>query len=231
MGTPGRAELIAGGAGPSQGPGTDAITCAACHAVHDHGARSPAPAALLRAPPPPALLAGAAASGRSAVCLGCHTPDRDEPRPSATAAALFYGRGGLDPASGAPLSGAVTHARVAEGCVGCHRSGPAAVERGAGHRFATAPSTCASCHTQPAPASDVVERARRLWASWRGPDAGGPPHAGDARLDRRTPRGRAAWNVLLVLEDPAAGIHNAPYARTLLAAAERALAAPAGGTP
>jgi hypothetical protein len=42
-------------------------------------------------------------------------------------------------------------------------------------------------------------------------------------LDRATPLGRAAWDVALVLEDPAAAAHNAPYARLLLAAAERAL--------
>jgi hypothetical protein len=176
------------------------------------------------------LLAGIAPPGRSAVCLACHAPDPDEPRPSATAAAIFFGRGGIDPVSGAPLQGAFTHARVADACVGCHRNGPTTLERGAGHRFAAAPSACRSCHAQVPPASDVAERARRLWQVWRGHDtATGPPHAGNARPDRRTPRGRAAWNVLLVLEDPAAAAHNAPYARALLAAAEPALATPPAG--
>jgi hypothetical protein len=176
------------------------------------------------------LLAGVATPDRSAVCLACHTPDADEPRPSATAAAIFFGRGGIDPASGASVPGAVTHAGVTDACLGCHRNGSAAVERGAGHQFATAPSTCRPCHAQLPPPSDLTTRARTLWRLWRGTDtAAGPPHAGNARPDRRTPRGRAAWNVLLVLEDPAAAAHNAPYARALLAAAERALAAsPAG---
>jgi hypothetical protein len=49
----------------------------------------------------------------------------------------------------------------------------------------------------------------------------GPIHANGARFDRATPRGRAAWDVALVLEDPAADVHNAPYARLLLDAAER----------
>jgi hypothetical protein len=206
------------------------ITCAACHAVHDHRTTAGPPSPLLRAPTPPVLLVGVAPPDRSAVCLGCHTPDADEPRPSATAAAIFFGRGGVDPTSGAPLPGGVTHARVADGCLGCHRSGPSAVERGAGHRFATAPSTCRSCHAQVPPTSDLAGRARRLWQLWRGADtAVGPPHAGSVRPDRRTPRGRAAWNVLLVLEDPAAAAHNAPYARALLAAAERAWTVPSTG--
>jgi hypothetical protein len=200
------------------------ITCAACHAVHGHGAGAPAPGALLRAPAPPALLAGVA-PGRSAICLGCHTPDRDEGKPSASAAALFYGRGGVDPETGAPLAGAVAHARVADGCVGCHRSGPTNVEHGAGHRFATAWRTCAPCHPTPVSGSDLPERARRLWAAWRGGGGGEvPAHAGELRLDRSTARGRAGWNILLVLEDPAAAAHNAPYARSLLAASERAMA-------
>ena len=225
---------------PSDGPA--GITCAACHAVHDHGASASPPAGLLRAPSPPALLADVAAAGRSAVCLGCHTPDEDEPRPSATAAALFFGRGGLNPDDGAPLPGAVTHAGVANGCVGCHRTGPADLEHGGGHRFAAGPATCRPCHAGPLPPSDIAERARRLWNRWRSLEQGGsaderpahaddrPVHAGDARPDRRTRRGRVAWNILLVLEDPAAAAHNAPYARALLAAAERALTSPAGSS-
>jgi hypothetical protein len=48
-------------------------------------------------------------------------------------------------------------------------------------------------------------------------------HASGARIDRGTPVGRALWDVLLVLEDPAAAAHNGPYARALLDAAELAL--------
>jgi hypothetical protein len=53
-------------------------------------------------------------------------------------------------------------------------------------------------------------------------DPPAPAHAGDGdsvRVDRRTPLGRATWDLLLVLEDPAAGAHNARYARALLEAA------------
>jgi hypothetical protein len=47
-----------------------------------------------------------------------------------------------------------------------------------------------------------------------------PAHAEGQPVDRRTPRGRAAWNLLLVLEDAGAGAHNLGYARRLLASAE-----------
>ena len=56
----------------------------------------------------------------------------------------------------------------------------------------------------------------------RSPAGDDPGHAVERRL-AGTPIGRAAFDVLLVLEDPAAAAHNAPYARRLLAAAERAV--------
>jgi hypothetical protein len=202
------------------------IACAACHAVHARETGAP-PGSLLRAPATPALLAGAGAG--PAVCLPCHTPDPDAPRPSASAAAIWLGRGGLDPATGAPLTGAPIHAGVAGGCVGCHRGGPDGLARGAGHGFGAAREGCAGCHAQPLPppGSELTARARQLWDDWRraaGTPATAPAHASDARVDRATPLGRAAWDVLLVLEDPAADAHNPRYARALLAAAEAAIA-------
>jgi hypothetical protein len=192
----------------------------------------PAPA-LLRATPLPALLANITlppAAEKSRVCLGCHTPDATEKAPSASAAALWLGRGGLEPETGKALVGATPHAAVAGGCVGCHRAGPSSVEHGAGHAFAASPAACTPCHAQPLPANDLRARALALWAVWRARagDAAkgrdGPPHAGGAPgLDRRTPLGRAAWDLSLVLEDPAAATHNGAYARVLLAAAERIL--------
>ena len=159
---------------------------------------------------------GAARAGRSRrrvlpfVCR-CHTPEPEAPRPSASAAALWLGRGGLDPASGEPLDGAAIHAGVEGGCIGCHRSGPAGVERGAGHAFAAPPD---QLHALP-PAGDATRPTwpsarRRLWSAWlraAGTTASGPgpAHASDVRLDRATPLGRAGWDVLLVLEDRAAG--------------------------
>jgi len=217
---------------PQLGAGGVGITCAACHAVHDHAAgdaRGPAPA-LLRALPRPTLLATARTppADRSAVCLDCHTPAVTDAAPAASAAALWLGRGGLDPATGAALDGPAPHARVAGGCVGCHAAGPAGLDRGASHAFVADRASCASCHVQPLPAEDLRARAQGLWAAWRAhagadADAAGPPHARAMPLDRATPLGRAAWDVSLVLEDPAAGAHNAPYARMLLAAAERVL--------
>jgi hypothetical protein len=207
------------------------VGCAACHAVHEHGGHTRAPGlALLRTVPRPELLGDAAVpppAETSGVCLGCHTPEVAEGAPSASAAALWLGRGGLEPSTGAALSGPAPHGALAGGCVGCHQAGPA-VERGGGHAFVAGTAACARCHAQPPPADDLASRARALWSTWlasAGPGAAGgagPPHARAARLDRATPLGRAAWDVALGLEDPAGAAHNAPYARQLLAAAERA---------
>jgi hypothetical protein len=204
------------------------ITCAACHAVHDPASTGRTPR-LLRATPVPAVLAGAPLHDRSRVCLGCHAPEPGEGAPSASAAALWAGRGGLDPATGRALEAPAVHGAVAGGCVGCHRSGPEGLERGGNHSFVARRADCASCHAKGLPQDDLAARARALWATLpataRGEGEGaGPPHARTAvRFDRGTPLGRAAWNISLVLEDRAAAAHNAPYARQLLAAAERAL--------
>jgi hypothetical protein len=196
------------------------VTCAACHAVHGHGARA-GDLALLRAVPRPALLAGATVPApveKTQVCLACHTPDEADGAPAASAAALWLGRAGLDPATGAALDGPAPRASLVGGCVGCHRTGPA-LERGAGHAFTS----------EPVAAEDLGPRARSLWNALREhvslPVLQGdqPPHALRPRIDRTLPLGRAAWDVALVLEDPAAAAHNEPYARLLLAAAERAL--------
>jgi hypothetical protein len=66
----------------------------------------------------------------------------------------------------------------------------------------------------------VSARARDLWRSLRKQEPTAPAHADAAvSVDRRTPLGRATWNLLLVLEDRGAGAHNARYARALLDAA------------
>jgi hypothetical protein len=212
--------------------GAVGLTCAACHAVHEPASTGRTPR-LLRAAPVPAVLAGAAlppGADRSLVCLGCHAPEPGEGAPSASAAALWAGRGGLDPATGSALEAPAVHGAVAGGCVGCHQSGREglALERGAGHAFVATRAGCASCHAKGLPEEDLAARARALWEalppSVRGGGAGAAPlHARAPRLDRGTPLGRAAWNVSLVLEDRAAAAHNAPYARQLLAAAEKAL--------
>ena len=218
---------------PPADVGPVGVTCAACHAVHEHGAKHAPALALLREVPRPAVLADAivpAPVEKSQVCLGCHAPDAADGAPAASAAALWLGRGGLDPATGATLSGPTPHVSLAGGCVGCHASGPAELERGACHAVVAGRAACARCHAKAFPADELAGRARTLWTTWRArvgdaspPVLGdAPPHPRGARLDRGTPLGRAAWDVALVLEDPAAAAHNAPYARLLLAAAERA---------
>jgi hypothetical protein len=97
--------------------------------------------------------------------------------------------------------------------MGCHRQ--------EGHRFMAGMSGCARCHRQ-VPRVAIRERAMKLWhqlqaASQLMPPHAAAPHFADDRL------GRAASNVMLVLDDPAAVIHNPPYARALLDEAERAL--------
>ena len=204
---------------PPDDAGTVGITCSACHAVHDPRQASPT-ARLLRATAAPALVADAPNS----VCLPCHTPDRGEKIPSASTAALLFGRGGLDPVTGTAIKGAAPHSAVPGGCVGCHRGGPENVERGAGHAFRAPPSTCTPCHPQGLPMNDIRARAEQLWHSLRGGEYRAPAHAAQAiAADRTTPRGRAIWNLLLVLEDRAADTHNAPYARSLLDAAAAVL--------
>jgi hypothetical protein len=218
---------------PPPEAGVSGLECAACHAVHDHDSRratvqlaGPSPTgALLRTPPLPPLLAGVSVSARSRICLPCHTPALDDDVPTASAAALVLGRGGLDPVTGGPIVGK-PNPTASGGCLGCHRS-PArlteapGVEHGGSHGFR------AMMPLEPPP-SDLADRARRLWEAAGASGAtvrpdGRPVHARGTRIDRNGARGRALWNVSLVLEDRAAGSHNPEYARALLDAAARAL--------
>jgi hypothetical protein len=205
---------LAGDRRTPEGVGPLGIGCAACHAVH--AAQAPTPG-LLREPAVPAVLGEPPSSART-ICLGCHAPDAETP---SSAAALWLGRGGLDPASGRSLDGPAPHAAIAGGCIGCHRAD--GDERGAGHRFAAGPSACRGCHG-PLPAdAEIRSRALRLWTGLGQAPSSDPPHAARPAIDRATPRGRAAWDLLLVLEDPAAAVHNPRYARRLLDAAAEAL--------
>jgi hypothetical protein len=234
---------------PPEGIPPVGITCAACHAVHGPSLASAAPGAapagapdghrpLLRDIEPPALLAPvpASARARSGVCLACHTPELEHAVPSASAAALWLGRGGLDPRSGAPLAGPAPHAQVPGGCVGCHAGGARGLERGATHGFQPAAASCRSCHggKDLEPDRELRARAERLLATWTAAGSPGgrnlgspasPPHAALGVVDRSSPTGRAVWNLLLVLEDPAAAVHNPAYASALLASAEAELSA------
>jgi hypothetical protein len=78
-------------------------------------------------------------------------------------------------------------------------------------------------------AAALLARLANLGAVRDGPPSGSDPaHVVETRLARDR-LGRAAYDVLLVLEDPGAMAHNAPFARMLLAAAERAIGEGARG--
>jgi hypothetical protein len=217
------------------------IACAACHAVHDEpSAHDGASAgALVREVRLPAALDGVSIAPASRVCVPCHAPDNAS-SPSASAAAIWAGRAGVDPDTGTMLVSTSVHSGVARGCLGCHRAGPAGIDRGAGHAFAPDLGICAACHAGAVPDGAAIERAIQrdagvlfaklveLGAVGRAaaPARGGPRHAAGVHLgsDRL---GRAAYDVMLVLEDPAAAVHNAPYAHALLEAARKVI----GGQP
>ncbi len=216
------------------------IACAACHAPHaEHGGAAPADA-LVREVRSPAWLEGVSLAGGSSVCVPCHSPPTTDTRlaPAASSAALWAGRGGVDPATGQPLAAPAIHGGVS--CTGCHEDGPAALDRGRGHAFQAHSDACPRCHEGAMPdvaaggrmrseAAALLARLADLGALRAGTASGSDPsHVVETGLanDRL---GRAAYDVLLVLEDPGAMAHNAPFARTLLAAAERAIV-DAGGT-
>ena len=222
---------------PPEDVGAIGIGCAACHAPHgDHVG-----VALLRNVQSPSSVAQVASGSpeRSRVCLSCHAPLDHLELPSAAAAALWLGSGGREIDNGGTLRSDAVHADVEGGCVGCHAAGPEDLERGAAHAFDVTEAQCVGCHESGdalARASETTERlhgraralrdrlvaARALRASSERPDD--PIHAGGTAItDASSPLGRAAWNVLLVLEDGAAGAHGPAHAEAFLDAAESAL--------
>jgi hypothetical protein len=231
---------------PPADVGPVGVACAACHAPHEEhkgaGARSSA-LGLLRAVPLPTSLEGVPIEAPSAICMPCHAPafaarplDGPLRLPSASAAAIWAGRAGVDPETGAPLAGTPVHGGVERSCLGCHAGGPRTFERGSGHAFAVDRAVCRACHPGGVPDSDsrLQEEARDLLSRLRGPTkassptTNGPPHVMPSSLpaDRR---GRAIYDLTLVLEDPAAASHNAPFARALLDAARKVAESRPGG--
>ncbi len=214
------------------GAGPLGIACAACHAPHEGSGGAAEGEPLLRAVPAPTWGTRGPQGDAARICVPCHSPVAGEPTraPSASAAVLWAGTGGIDPASGRPLSMSVVHGGPSAGCLGCHDGGPAGLERGANHAFHADPQDCARCHTGVETDAAARDRALRAEAtsllaalSQRAslplaPTGASPTHASPPPLPD-TPLGRAAYDVLLVLEDPAAGAHNEPFARALLAAA------------
>lgn len=201
------------------------VACAACHAPHaDHrGAR------LLRAMP----AASAAIDPRSASCLQCHSPAPDEAQPSASSGVLWQGQARV-PAAGAGwdvIEVAGAHAGVPGGCIGCH----GATEGGRiDHAFNADASRCQGCHKDgvslqaSAAQQTLQERALTLAQALEractvtADTSSLPAHATPGRVVCKTPSlARAMYETELVREDPAAFVHNAALARSLLDDAER----------
>lgn len=174
------------------------IGCAACHAPHGrHTGR-----ALLRELPAPAALRLPDKAQPSRLCVECH----------AAPAALLHGHD----APGA-------HADVAKGCIGCHGGGT----QGKGHAFAIERARCSAggCHAEGVPQADpeLGERARAAARALGLPiDPKRPLHA--AELAKLPPQRQAVLDALRpLLEDRAAGVHDARRARKLLEQAEKLL--------
>lgn len=212
------------------------LGCVTCHDVHPRLATADAGAvpALLRNTPTPSALGqpSAAMRGPSRVCLDCHAPDGEHP--SASAAAIWAGRGGVDPDTGEALSASAPHATETRGCVGCHDGGPDTLVLGKNHAFRARESHCTRCHERPPPRSGILAaRARSLFQRLRAPTSKqlveGPPHASESAAPLSSPRQRALYDALLVLEDPAADVHNPAYAALLLERAERTLSGTSRG--
>jgi hypothetical protein len=221
---------------PPEEAGALGIACAACHDTHAEGADANAPHGLLRSMKLPDLFERVPdeARRRSGACLACHTPAASD-LARASAAAIWAGRGGVDPDTGAALVGPAPHLAVPGGCVGCHAVGPAGIEAGANHAFAADKGRCPTCH-RALPAPSLEADVRDLWKRLvelgvvelpRETAPSRPAHAAaKIRPGARAPLRRAAFDLSLLLEDPAATAHNAPYAQQLLDASKRALARP-----
>ena len=213
------------------------IACAACHAPHasHRGAR------LLRSMPAPSAAQDDATplDPRSALCIQCHAPAGDETQPSASSGVLWQGRVRVPATAGDGwdvVSGAGPHRGVAGGCIGCH--GATAAGK-VDHSFRVDVNSCTQCHAgdvslQPTTAQrSLQERARALAqtleqaCSATARAAAEPAHAAPGRVVCRAPRQtRALYELNLVLEDPAAFVHNAALARSLLEDAERLIGRP-----
>jgi hypothetical protein len=201
------------------------IGCAACHDVHGPSGTEPSQPGLLRDVDVLAALPGApaAARGASRVCIACHSPGNDA-LPRASAAAIWAGRGGVDVETGAAIDGQAPHADDARGCLRCHDSGPASLERGKGHAFAPGPASCTPCHAEkPRRRPELAHEARALVAELvpRALGTSGPFHSEAFEAALPAAKTRALRNALLVLEDPASDVHNPDYARRLLDAARK----------
>ncbi len=183
------------------------ISCAACHAPHREGSL----ASLVRAALPDATLGSpspSVARSPSSICIGCHAPG-DQTLPSASASAIVLGRGARS------ATGTAVHADVDGLCLACHRGEPIEGTLGTSHSFAAGPSACTPCHDAPPPRDPSIRARAMALAAALGVTTDGAHAAATIPSD-------AAWNVALVLLDPAADVHGPDYARALLDTAEGA---------
>jgi hypothetical protein len=100
------------------------------------------------------------------------------------------------------------------------------LERGKGHAFAPGPASCAPCHADPPKRRpELAREARELVAellAMASQKLGTVPLHAEALAPTLSPtKSRALRNALLVLEDPAADVHNPDYARRLLDVARK----------
>jgi hypothetical protein len=114
------------------------------------------------------------------------------------------------------------------GCLHCHKGDGT---RGGNHSLAARWQDCVECPKEdPKRPGSIQQRARKLYLDARLFRVLGdvrPLHASSAKLRRDTKAGRAFWNLLLLLEDKAAELHNPPYAEALIESAEAVLRQPA----
>lgn len=217
------------------------IACSACHAAH--GATLAGRGLVRQVAAPASLGEAGLPTSSSTLCASCHAPADDEVVPSASSAALWRGSVVLPLRLGRlALTGPAPHAEVPGGCVGCH--GGRGGEKTAGqldHSFRVDAASCSSCHAQATDAEQgnaelqgsaraLLLRIRQSCGATNEPSASPlhtqPTASGCVDSDRRA---QAFFATALVLEDRAAYVHNAPFARSLVAQAEALLQS--GGGP
>lgn len=130
-------------------------------------------------------------TGATGICVPCHATDAAGRGP--TTVEMLRGVPGLGP-----------HARLQDGCLSCHAP--------TDHSFRADRSRCQRCHNEKTPDASLRTRALAAWKRLGGDD----PSAHPAPAKSEVLRG-----LRLVLGDRAAAVHNAPYARSLVNAAQR----------
>jgi hypothetical protein len=179
---------------------------------------------------------------RTNVCLWCHAPVGQSPLPAASSAALWAGRVRVPSAQAASapwelVRGTSDHRHVPGGCIGCHGLRDDPTGRATDHSFTVKRAACAACHASKRPEelpdaalgrlrewALALERRLRAACGFGITSTLGPSHATEPTKVCWSPAlARALYEVRLVLEDKAAFVHNAAFARSLLGDAETLL--------